>query len=268
MSQFSFKATTTGEVLFQFILKEIYSTAGLTEIKSLGILTIGGRSDFFSEYFLGINAMNILARCIKKAERVRGIEDEALHQSSMVKYLQQTLGMAHHNDESLEKLARLVLLAASDSKRRIKDSIKKSIRNGRNEVPCYLCGSMCQHNASDNDAGIEYEHLWPASFGGNSVIENLLPACAVCNREKKDMLLWHTGHLFSFVLKPDPSSDELTAITKKAKIAAHMRSIFAKACSEQISLKTAAEILGPANMTSIYALDSGDAVDFSNFEFR
>lgn len=268
MSHSSFKAVTTGEVLFQFILRELYQASSLTEIQSLGLLTVGGRSDFFSDYFLGINAMNMLARCVKKAERVRGTDNEAMHQGSMVTYLQETLGMAKHDDESVDKLARLSLLAASDSKRKIKDSIKRSIRNGRSEVPCYLCGGMCQHNASDANAGIEYEHIWPASFGGNSVAENLLPACAVCNREKKDMLLWHTGQLFSFVLKPDPSVDELTAITKKAKIAAQLRKIFAKACSEEISLKTAAEILGPVDMTSIYAIDDRDAVDFSNFEFR
>lgn len=268
MSHFSFKAVTTGELLFQFIQKEIYQSSSLAEIQSLGLLTVGGRSDFFSDYFLGINAMNMLARCVKKAERVRGTENESSHQGSMVAYLQETLGMAKHNDETVDQLARLSLSAASDSKRKIKERIKHSIRNGRNEVPCYLCGGMCQHNASDANTGIEYEHIWPASFGGNSIIENLLPACAVCNREKKDMLLWHTGHLFSFVLKPDPSSDELTAITKKAKIAAQLRKIFAKACSEKISLKVAAEILGPVDMNSIYAIDDRDAVDFSNFEFR
>jgi 5-methylcytosine-specific restriction endonuclease McrA len=268
MNQFSFKAVTSGELLFQFILRELYQVSSLTEIHGLGLLTVGGRSDFFSEYFLGINAMNMLARCVKKAERVRGIDNEASHQGNMVAYLQETLGMAKHDDESVDKLARLSLLAASDSKRKIKDSIKRSIRNGRNEVPCYLCGGMCQHNASDGAAGIEYEHIWPSSFGGNSIADNLLPACATCNREKKDMLLWHTGHLFSFVLKPDPSLDELTAITRKAKIAAQMRRVFARACSDEISLKSAAEILGPVDMMSIYAVDDRDAVDFSNFEFR
>ncbi len=268
MSHHSFKAVTTGELLFQFILRELYQASSLAEIQSLRLLTIGGRSDFFSDYFLGLNAMNMLARCVKKAERVRGTDNEASHQGLMVNYLQETLGMAKHDDEYVDQLARLSLAAASDSKRKIKDAVKRTVRNGRTEVACYLCGGMCQHNASDASAGIEYEHIWPASFGGNSIPENLLPACSICNRDKKDMLLWHTGHLFSFVLKPDPSMDELTSITKKAKIAAQMRNIYAKACSEEISLKTAAEILGPTDMTSIYAIDDRDAVDFSNFEFR
>ncbi len=268
MKHFSFRAVTTGETLFKFILREVYPASSVADIQSLGVLTVGGRSDFFSEYFLGLNAMNILARCVKKAERIRGIENETAHHNGMVAYLQQSLGMAKHNDDTVDQLARLSLLAASDSKRKIKDSVKRNIRNGRSEVHCYLCGGMCHHNASDPMDGIEYEHIWASSFGGNSIVENLLPACATCNREKKDMLLWHTGHLFSFVLKPDPSSDELTAITRKAKIAAQMRRIFSKACDEEISLKEAAESLGPVNMSSIYAIDGRDAVDFSNFEFR
>lgn len=268
MSYHLFKAVTTGEVLFQFLMREVYSPASMVEIQNLRLLTFGGRSDFFSEYFFGLTAMNTLARCVKKAERVRGVENEATHHSAMVAYLQQTLGMAKHNDETVDQLARLALLAASDSKRKIKDSVKKIIRNGRSEVYCYLCGGMCHHNSSDPATGIEYEHIWASSFGGNSSVENLLPACATCNREKKDMLLWQTGHLFSFVLKPDPSLSEWTAISRKAKIAAQMRRFFAKACSDGISIKEAAEILGPVDMSSIYAIDGRDAVDFSNFEFR
>lgn len=268
MKLLKFQPNTTGELLFQFILRELYQTRSLIEIQSLSILAIGGRTDFFAEYFLGISAMNTLTRCIKKSERVRSMEDEAYRHPLMVSYIQQSLGMARQGDDVIDQLARLSLQAAADSKRPIKDSVKKAIRNGLNELPCYLCGGMCQRNADDEKEGLEYEHIWPSSFGGNSVIDNLLPACWACNKAKDDMLLWHTGHLFSFVLKPDPSQEELKSISRREKIANHLRRIFDKACEDQISLKTASTIVGPADMSSIHAIDPTDAIDFQNFEFR
>jgi len=268
MSYFDFRAVTTGEHLFKFVVNDVCQTTSLLEIQSIRILAFGGRSDFLAEYFLGASAMNILARCIKKSERIRSIEDEADHHPRMVRYIQQSLGMAKQDDELVDKLARLSLQAAGDSKRPIKDNVKRIVRNGRSELPCYLCGALCQLQPLDPKEAIEYEHIWPASFGGSSSVDNLLPACWACNRAKDDMLLWHTGHLFSFVLKPDPSQEELKSISRREKIAAQFRKIFNQACTDRIDLKAAAQTIGPVDMNSIYAIDSDDAMDFSNFEFR
>lgn len=268
MKLLNFVPSTTGEILFQFILRELYQAHSLTEIQSLSILSFGGRTDFFSEYFLGISALNTLTRCIKKAERIRGIDDETLRHPLMVTYIQDALGIARQGDQAVDQLARLSLQAAADSKRPIKDSVKKTLRNGLDELPCYVCGGMCRHRSSDEKEAIEYEHLWPASFGGNSVIDNILPACWACNKAKDDMLLWHTGHLFSFLLKPDPSQEELKSISRKEKIARYMQSIFDRACEDRIPLKLAAIAIGSVNTNSIYAIDSSDAIDFSNFHFR
>lgn len=270
MQLLNFVPVTTGERLFQFILRELYQPRSLIDIQSLNILAIGGRTDFFSEYFLGITAMNTLSRCIKKAERVRGIDDENLHQLAMVSYIQQTLGITRQGDDVVDQLARLSLQVAADLKRNrhISDGVKKSVRNGRNELPCYICGGMCRRQATDDSDVITYEHIWPASFGGNCIADNILPACRVCNDSKKDMLLWHTGNLFSFTLKPDPSQEELKSINRKEKIAQHMRSILDRACEDCSSIKAAAIALGPVNMSSVYAIDSDDGIDFSNFQFR
>jgi hypothetical protein len=268
MKLLNFIPATTGELLFQFILRELYQTRSLIDIQSLSILAVGGRTDFFAEYFLGITAMNTLSRCVKKAERVHGIDDEALHHQAMVSYIQQTLGVTRQGDEAVDQLARLSLKAASDSKRPIKDAVKKAVRNGLNELPCYICGGMCRRQAADEKESIKYEHIWPASFGGNSVVENILPVCWACNENKDDMLLWHTGNLFSFSLKPDPSQEELKAISRREKIARYMRSILDRACEDGSSIKVAALALGPVNMSSVYAIDTSDAIDFSNFQFR
>lgn len=269
MNLLNFAPQTSGEHLFLLIVRDLYGLESLASMQALPILSVGGRTDHFSEYFLGLSALNILARAVKKAEQVRTIDNEALHHPRMVDFIQRALGVArHHESDVIDRLASGALKAAADSKRRIKDSVKNAVCKGRKELSCYMCGGTLVRNSTEPGHQVEYEHLWPASFGGNSVEENLLPACTPCNREKGHMLLWHTAHISSFVLKPQPSEEELKSISRQEKIAKHMRSIYSKACNDGLSLKTAALALGPVSMTSIYADDIDDSMDFFNFCFR
>jgi 5-methylcytosine-specific restriction endonuclease McrA len=267
MHLLGFKAQTAGERLFQFILKEFYGAKSLSEIKSLTMLGIGERMEMFSDYFLGTGALNLLSRCIKKAERIKKlIENDLIHQSEMTKYIQQSLGIAQHGDSVVEQFASLSLQAAADSKRRITESVKDRISEGKAELSCYICGWHAPRRSDKPGIAIQFEHLWPSSLGGNSCFENLLPACNTCNQEKGAMILWHTAHVSSFVLKPNPSTNELTAISRREKIAQHMRTIIDHACVNKLDIRSAAIEIGAIDMNSIKVLDADDAVDFFNFQ--
>lgn len=269
MKFLEFSPQTTGEHLFLLILRELYGARSLANLQALVILNVGGRTDHFAEYFLGVSAFNVFARTVKKAERVRVIDNEALHHATMVEFIQRTLGIARHPESDvIDRLASAALQAAADSKRRIKDSVKNAVCDGRKELACYICGGTLLRQSTDPEMQIEFEHLWPASFGGNSVYENLLPSCKYCNQAKGNMLLWHTAHIAAFVLKPQPSDEELKSITRREKIARYTKTIYARACQDHSSLKEAALAIGPIGMTSIYADDNDDAMDFFNFGFR
>lgn len=267
MHLLGFKAQTAGERLFQFILKEFYGAKSLNEIHNLTMLGIGGRMEMFSDYFLGTGALNLLSRCIKKAERIRkSIDDELIHQSEMIKYIQQYLGIAQHGDTIVDRFAALSLQAAAESKKPIKNAIKERISLGNTELSCYICGCHAPRYPSEANIPIEFEHLWPASLGGSSSFENLLPACHACNKAKGAMILWHTAHIFSFVLKPNPSAEELTTISRREKIAQHMRTIINYACLNNTDIRGAAIAIGAIDMNLINVLEAEDAVDFFNFE--
>ncbi len=269
MNLLNFSPQTSGEHLFLLIVRELYGLGSLANVQALPILSVGGRTDYLSEYFLGLSALNILGRTVKKAERVRTIDNESLHQSKMVEFIQRTLGIArHHESDVVDRLASGALTAAADSKRKIRDSVKNAVCRGRRELSCYICGGILLRNSAQPESQVEFEHLWPASFGGNSIEENLLPACKACNNAKGHMLLWHTAHIASFVLKPQPSEEELKSISRREKIAKHAMSVYSKACNDRCSLKTAALSIGPVSMTSIYADDNEDSMDFFNFSFR
>lgn len=269
MSIFEFRATTPGEHLLHFINEQVLKSDGfLPSSESLGLGATIGRGRMLHEYAIAVNSLNLTARLIKKAERVIELDDAALHHGEFVKFLQQTFGLVKYEDGVVDELARQSIYAAKMSKRAVSKATKRKVRGDKIEVECYLCGNMCVHKSEDPRTSIYYEHIWPASYGGDSIEQNLLPACFGCNDAKEDMLLWQTGAIFSFVLKPNPSIEERKSIGRREKIARRMQDILLHANTNNCTLKEAAIEMGPAKFDSLTAIDNDDAVDYFNLHFN
>lgn len=268
MTRFTFKAATPGEHLLSLLSEKVLKEDGIAISEGLTSLSaIGDRRQELQEYVIAVNALNLTARLIKKAERVMEIDDASLHHEEFVRFLQQTLGLVKHPSDVLDDLARHSIYAAKVSKRPVSKATKRRVRGTELEVECYLCGKLCVHKSEDQMASIFYEHIWPASYGGDSIEENLLPACYGCNDAKQDMLLWHTGAIFSFVLKPNPSIEERTRIGRREKVARRIQDILHKANVERCTLKEAAIKIGPARFENLIAIDNDDAIDYFNLHF-
>lgn len=56
-----------------------------------------------------------------------------------------------------------------------------------------LAATYCEYCAQANDGTVVFvlDHIVPLALGGPHTLENLTPACEVCNRAKKDM---HPDH--------------------------------------------------------------------------
>lgn len=264
----NFRPVTSGEILFQYIIKEVIGRTRISDVQQLDLLQIGGRLDDFYEYYVGVFAANILRRCIKKAERVvQEIDNESLHQKAMVRYFQESLEIPKNsNSGNLDRLAALVLDAELKSRKDISPSTRKIV-TPKFQCECYVCGRYISVNHTNINLRLELEHIWPQCYGGDSIPENLIPACHECNNEKSHLLLWQNFHLHSFTLKPNPSPDELTSIQRKEKIAKHRRNYFEIACAKKISLKDAASELGTIDTRNMMPMDKDDAIDFFNFKF-
>jgi 5-methylcytosine-specific restriction endonuclease McrA len=52
-----------------------------------------------------------------------------------------------------------------------------------------LAAACCTYCAQPNDDTVVFvlDHVVPLALGGPHTLENLMPACEVCNRAKKDM---------------------------------------------------------------------------------
>lgn len=258
--------------MFQYILKEVVGFESINEIKKLSYFKYGGRLEQFSEYFLGAYIFNITGRCIKKARRIRGAVDlESRHQPELMKFFRTQLEMASFSsDRNLEKLSILTFEAADNSGKKISKSTKRSVLGGSDVHDCYICGKRIVDNSDDSEIVLKYEHIWPSTYGGDSVEDNLLPSCLKCNEIKDDMLLWQDGHVHSFILRPDPSEREWKSIKRREKIAKQRLRIFNMASAKKISLKEAAIEVGPFNVdpAALYVFDEDDSVDFFNFDIR
>jgi hypothetical protein len=195
--------------------------------------------------------------------------DESQRQGLLINYFQKTLGIADGlYGFDLNKLASLVFEAVNTSGKKISTRTKNDVRRGLDSLVCYICGAVVLEKTEDVHSKIEYEHLWPSSYGGESISDNLLPSCPACNRKKKDLLLWQDTHIHSFILSPAPSVEEWKRIERSQKIAKHRSYIFDLACEKGLSLKEAAVEIGPLDLNSLYVTDDDDAVDFFNFDLK
>jgi 5-methylcytosine-specific restriction endonuclease McrA len=262
-----FHPSTDGELLFQHIMSMFIPKEARSQVYQLSYLQIGNRQDDWPEYYIGVYCFNLLARLIKYA--IYTIEDSSIFEVNryglMKRYIQTHMEIAidRQNQAAIDKLISLSLTAALASDKKVTSSTKQLVAPIHKAIYCYICGVALDFSSEDETTKVQYEHIWPRSFGGNSTPDNLLPACALCNHEKGSTLLWQDAHVHSFVLRPSPDSEDLKKIQYKEKIAMHRRNIFRKACRDQITLKDAALQVGAMNKLIKFQYPD-DAVDFFN----
>jgi hypothetical protein len=273
-----FIPSTSGERLYDVLVKKfVNNTSDLHgSFLNLENLDIGRRKVDFADYYSGIFCFNLTARLIKAAKFI--IEqpelEDSLHHGNMLEFLynQLEINPFSYDRKYVNSLINLSLEAARTSEQNISSSTKGAvIRECKalyGNLTCYICGcDVFEKNDDPENLILQYEHIWPRSYGGDSAIYNLLPACSICNNAKDCMLLWQDSHVHSFVLKPNPSLEEKTRITRPAKIAKHRQEIFKFACENKTTLKDAAFEIGPYDFQNVKFTDPDDSSDFFTFHF-
>lgn len=260
--------STNGEILYKYIQERVFSVNQPSELERLSVLQVGGRSREHAEYFFGYACASIFSRLIKKTEKTLD-EGRPSPEKTVSRYVEETLEIVTlAQDRTSSRMAALAISAVESSHRSIPSSVIKAVNGERMRQSCYICGNYLQKGTDDPTICLEYEHIWPSSYGGDSTAENILPACQRCNKAKGDMILWHTAHIGAFFLKPNPSPDELTRVTRPLLVAAHMKKIFLHATLNRTSLKSSALQIGPISPDRHTPPYPEDARDFFNFEYH
>ena len=131
---------------------------------------------------------------------------------------------------------------------------------------CYLCGRILVFSQEDTNAKFTLDHLWPRDFGGDSIEENLLPACKECNSQhKKNYPTWAMTNVHSLLLGFEPSENSLKRVPGSSRYAIHHRHVQNIAIEKQISLKEAYVFAGPSEgVRVIEPLEFGHFFNLAN----
>ena len=190
------KPVTNGEELFLKIHGSMGGSLRLESDIDPDFESLISAADFAD--FVKLTAtMEVFSRCVRDARRCLEVTPSA-GSIAIARELRAkvALPMPLWQDKEFGELARLVGLSAI-RKQRDRGVEKNAIAAGA--AVCYMCGVSLNRRKGQSDT-FTIEHIWPISFGGDTVEENLLPACADCNSKRGSMLSWAAGPVNSTFL--------------------------------------------------------------------
>jgi hypothetical protein len=259
MTHFRRRLVTHGERLCEAVIDSVYELRALRRESSY-LFSGTRRKQRFSEFYFGVIALHFTARLIRLADhaRVATSPGSIEEQRAMKDLIADKLELNKGNCSNIDQLANLSLLASLASDRPIGAVVKANLRDEFRTPHCYICGTPLVHGNAPNEA--TWDHLWPSAYGGDSVADNLMPACGKCNERKADMISWEWSSVHRGA---GPVGWDFHRFPKTSHIALHLRAAADVAEQSRCTLKDALKILGPPKPTP-WALDSEDTTDFFN----
>lgn len=240
--------TTSGERLFFLIKGSIIpdlGKAGSWDFLSHALESMSGNAGLF-HYVRGALAIHAARRLIRLWQHE--LETPILEHLRVRRAVRLATSEVFPglDDYSAQRLGRALVQAVDATDRRIPPSIRKAILGKSRYYRCYLCNFGLDARAPEGDeAFATLEHLWPSSIGGESVEENLLPACCSCQGAKEDALSWEWTNVHNVVLPAAASDDCLKAIRWSTRIARHYMHVIAYCHENGCSLKNGFQNVGP-----------------------
>lgn len=278
----NWKAATDGERLFHFLVENVSDFGMLQHLYNDSMSSvIRGRE--FMRFTEGAIVLHCFGRLLQAAKwyRAKHVDDAVRGRKEIENFAINTLGIAKATCSSFSDLAPLALdaaTAASKSSRTPNPHEKaKVIKGCKKKFNCYSCGieldplapSMITDKTGikliPNPCYLEHEHLWPHTYGGNSIAENLLPSCPYCNRAKASIASWEWIPLQSIFPDFEGRTDFINAEDHEGhlKIGLHIRVAIAYARRYGTTLKSAYGLIGP-RLPKIQLVDPDDSADFFN----
>jgi 5-methylcytosine-specific restriction endonuclease McrA len=211
MATFRYRFETRGERLYAFVRDWMAVAVPRAELENW--LQPIGMSTYWVEYFEQLSAVALVGRAVaagRSLSRTYGAAS-GLYKRQYRSHLNEYLQIRRRD---LDDLMGYALPAVEVADGEIPNGLKKERRSWAEirHKQCYLCGTVLDfHNNESDDYGT-LDHLWPSSYGGDSISQNLLPACALCNRARKaNFATWAVTSVQSVFrgLNPDTSDPNL-----------------------------------------------------------
>jgi hypothetical protein len=245
------RPVTAGERLYLLVRDEILDLMGegVVRWKNIAVLfeDLTG-SGTFSAYIKGAAAIHATRRLLRFWHDERpSVLNESQYVRRVSSFVRQEM-FPSVGDEPARKIARAVIEAEQACNRSINSSCRAAVLKESRRQTCYLCGKALDPKALKGTVDfLTLEHVWPTSMGGDSVEDNLLPACTRCQHHTQDALSWEWPNIHNLVLPSNPSEQALNSVPRKVRYARHYLEALRISTREHLSLKQAFLRLGPAS---------------------
>jgi HNH endonuclease len=257
-------SATDGEHLCHFINYRLLAAAPWTALSSALVPT--GRHSDLVDLYRQIAAVSLTGRVVSAgdslAEKI-GMNDPAFRRE-FTGLFRDYVGIPYSLWAEFFRFSQRAIAAARES---FRNSLQRQLRSYAMYAhpKCYMCGVALNFEDNADPRFYTCEHIWPRSYGGNTAIENLLPACASCNSKKKaGFATWVMPAIQSLILGLYPTESRLQEIHGSYKFAIHYRAAQAYAIKHRITLKDAFLQIGP--WKDVRVRDTDDIVDVFNLE--
>jgi len=258
------ECVTDGEKLCRFIEHHLLSNTNWETLESS--LKYTGRQSELIDFFRQLTIVNLAGRLvIGGASLAKQVDiSDPRFENDFRSFLRDNLEIPYY---LIDKTYRFAHRAVQASRENISDSLGRRLKNWarKKHSHCYLCGVSLDFKDSNSYNAYTCEHLWPRAYGGNSIEDNLLPACQSCNSHKKgNFATWAMPAIQSLILGFQPSSQRLQEIDGCYKFALHYKIAQQLADQKRLNLKQAFLQLGP--WTDVRVYNKNDVADFFNLE--
>jgi 5-methylcytosine-specific restriction endonuclease McrA len=280
------KPTTTGERLLHFLVTNV------AELRSLGTSSNDwipevSRSRSIADFLHGVVVLHVFGRLLQasKAFRKKHLDDEEKCLLQIENFLIEKLSITRATCDRFDEVAPLALDAARASSKNshtVSHGKRREIQEEcRDTFNCYSCGADLDPYEKTKEIPhpekpwrkipnlrfMEYEHIWPHSFGGDTIVANLAPVCLPCNDAKKNSISWEWTLVQSLLPTTDLGQQILDPkhTSRSIRVSLHMRAAMLYARTHGTTLKDALRAIGPRE-SSVLVIDAEDTPDFFNLK--
>jgi hypothetical protein len=256
---------TAGEHLCNFLNHRLLKSGVWDDLEE--ILGVTGRSAQLVLFFRELAAVTLTGRIVTAGQSLSDsfeTLDDPGFRKVFTEHLRDVVGIPAR---LLDELFRHSLRSVAAAVAKTPPSIARNMRAWAtlHHPHCYICGTDLDFDAHELINTYTLEHIWPRAYGGDSVEENLLPACNSCNSKKKrHFATWVMPAVQSLQLGLSPTDQRLREIEGSYKFSLHHRAAQRVAMEQRISMKRAFLQIGP--WTDVRLRDADDVADFFNLE--
>jgi 5-methylcytosine-specific restriction endonuclease McrA len=264
-----YEFSTDGERLAYHVAQDLLNNVPWDQLA--WTLMVTGRGAGLTEFFREISVVSLTCRIVRAGTSLQRATDQRPSRATDdPTFLQDYRNFCRQHvlvpEAAVDQLIRIAVRAVDASRGGISDTLRKELkrRAERTHPNCYMCGQALDFDHLDVNRRFELEHVWPQSYGGNSIEENLLPACGSCNRKKMDYATWGMVGIQSLILGINPTDNELATVAGHHRFALHYfaaRKLVTR--NPQKTLKWAFDRIRPWTK-DVRAQDPADVADFFN----